>query len=80
VLAGSVFRGKGPLLIDTVQQVIHRTAPAATLVRLTFEPVVGAVLLGLDWVGVEADDAIYSALRATIPEILHTVHAGYLPD
>jgi hypothetical protein len=36
--------------------------------------------LGLDWVGVEADDAIYSALRATIPEILHTVHAGYLPD
>ena len=80
VLAGSVFRGKGPLLIDTVQQVIHRTAPAATLVRLSFEPVVGAVLLGLEWVGIEADDAIYSALRATMPEILHTGHAGYLPD
>ena len=80
VLAGSIFRGKGPLLIDTVQQVIHRTAPAATLVRLTFEPVVGAVLLGLEWVGIEADDAIYSALRGTMPEILHTGHVGYLPD
>jgi N-acetylglucosamine kinase-like BadF-type ATPase len=80
VLAGSVFRGKGPLLIDTVQQVIHRTAPAATLLRLSFEPVVGAVLLGLEWVGREADDATYSALRATMPEILHSGHAGYLPD
>jgi hypothetical protein len=36
--------------------------------------------LGLEWVGIEADDAIYSALRATMPEILHTGHAGYLPD
>src|SRR5829696_7138679 len=76
VLAGSVFRGKGPLLTDTVQQVIHRTAPAATLIRLNFEPVVGAVLLGLDWVGGEAHDAIHPALRDTIRDILHTVHAG----
>jgi len=80
VLAGSVFRGKGPLLIDTVQQVIHRTAPAATLVRLAFEPVVGAVLLGLESVGMVADDTVYSALRATMPDILHTGRAGYLPD
>jgi N-acetylglucosamine kinase-like BadF-type ATPase len=74
VLAGSVFKGKGPLLIDTVQQIVHRTAPAATLVRLTFEPVVGAVLLGLESVGIAVDDATYSALQATMPDILHTGH------
>lgn len=72
VLAGSVFKGKGPLLIDTVRQIVHRTAPAATLVRLAFEPVVGATLLGLESVGVAVDDATYSMLRATMPDILPT--------
>jgi N-acetylglucosamine kinase-like BadF-type ATPase len=72
VLAGSVFKGKGPLLIDTVRQVVHRTAPAATLVRPTFEPVVGASLLSLESVGVTVDDATYSTLRATMPDISPT--------
>jgi N-acetylglucosamine kinase-like BadF-type ATPase len=76
VLAGSVFKGKGPLLIDTVRQIVHRTAPAATLVRLTFEPVVGATLLGLESVGVAVDDATYSALRATMPDISPTGYEG----
>ena len=79
VLAGSVFKGKGPLLIDTVRQVVHRTAPAATLVRLTFEPVVGASLLGLESAGVAVDDATYSTLRATMPDFLPTDHEDSHP-
>ena len=69
VLGGSVFKGEGPLFLDTIRQRVHRTAPAAVLVRPSFEPVVGAVLLGLDAVGVTATDALYSTLRATMPSL-----------
>lgn len=48
VLAGGVFKGRGPLLWDTVAQVVHRTAPQAQLVRPRLAPVAGAVLLALE--------------------------------
>lgn len=70
VLAGGVFKGEGPLLTDTIRQVVHRTAPAATLVRTAFEPVVGSVLLGLEAAGVRIDEEVYSNLRATTPASL----------
>ena len=69
VLAGSVFKGEGPLLIDTIRQRVHRTAPGALLVLPTFEPVVGAVLLGLEANGVVVTDALYAMLRATMPAL-----------
>jgi len=71
VLGGSVFKGDGPLLTDTLIQVIHRAAPAAMLVRPAFEPVVGAVLLGLEAAGVRVDDEVYNRLQGTLPEPLH---------
>lgn len=70
VLAGSVFKGEGPLLTDTLIQVIHRTAPGAVLVRPAFEPVVGAVLLGLEAAGARVDDEVYRTLHDTMPEPL----------
>lgn len=70
VLGGSVFKGEGPLLTDTIIQVIHRAAPRAVLVWPDFEPVVGAVLLGLEAAGVVVDDQVYSSLRSTMPEPL----------
>jgi N-acetylglucosamine kinase-like BadF-type ATPase len=70
VLGGSVFKGEGPLLTDTLIQVIHRAAPGAVLVRPAFEPVVGAVLLGLEAAGVRVDDALYARLHSTMPEVL----------
>ncbi len=69
VLGGSVFKGEGPLLLDTLTQTIHRTAPHAVLVRPAFEPVVGAVLLGLEATGVVVDDRVYETLRATMPGV-----------
>lgn len=72
VLGGSVFKGQGLLLTDTISRVIHQTAPLATLVRPSFEPVVGAVLLGLEAVGVEVGRSVYQKLRDTMPYTLST--------
>ena len=70
VLAGGVFKGEGPLLYDTIEQVVHRVAPQATLVRPVFEPVVGALMLGLEAIGVTMNEDVYSTLHATLPGTL----------
>lgn len=70
VLAGGVFKGRGPLLLDTVTQVVHRTAPRANIVRPLFEPVLGAVFLALETLGVAVDEAVYANGRATLPDEL----------
>ncbi len=66
VLGGSVFKGRGPLLIDTVQQVVHRQAPRARLVQLRHQPVVGAALLALEQAGITVDTGIASTLEQTL--------------
>jgi N-acetylglucosamine kinase-like BadF-type ATPase len=71
VLGGSVYKGEGPLFLDTIRQRVHRTAPHAVLVRPTFEPVVGAVLLGLEAAGITATDALYASLGTTMPALGH---------
>ena len=78
VLGGSVFKGQGALLLNTVRQVVHSVAPQATIETPEFEPVVGAVLLALESLGVEVSDAIYANLRASWPDSLKPVH-GHLP-
>lgn len=67
VLAGSVFKGEGPLLIDTITQVIHRTVPLANIVRARFEPVIGSVLLAYDALGVPVTETMYANLAASMP-------------
>jgi N-acetylglucosamine kinase-like BadF-type ATPase len=47
-LSGSVFKGPGGLLQTVICQQILRSAPRARLVQARYEPVVGAVLLGLE--------------------------------
>jgi N-acetylglucosamine kinase-like BadF-type ATPase len=53
VLGGSVFKGKGPLLVDTAARWVHQTAPAARIVQPRLEPVGGAALLALELAGIE---------------------------
>ncbi len=48
VMAGSVFKGKSPVLIDALRMVVHRECPNARLVMPIYEPVVGALLLGME--------------------------------
>ncbi len=47
VLGGSFFKGS-PLLISSMERMIHTIAPYAQLVRLDAPPVIGAVLLGME--------------------------------
>jgi N-acetylglucosamine kinase-like BadF-type ATPase len=68
VLAGSVFKGTGPLLVDTIVQEIHRTAPRANIVRAQFEPAVGSVLLAYDALEIPVGDEIYARLAKTAPD------------
>ena len=68
VLAGSVFKGAGPLLVDTLTQEIHKAAPYARIVRAKFEPVVGGVLLALDHLGGTPGAEVYQNLARSMPD------------
>ena len=68
VLAGSVFKGVGPLLIDTITQEVHRVAPHAHIVRTQLEPAAGSVLLAYDALGVPVTEAMYRNIAATMPD------------
>ncbi len=51
VLTGSVYKGS-PLVADSLRATVHEVAPFASLVSLTAPPVVGAVMLAMEQVGV----------------------------
>jgi hypothetical protein len=65
VLVGSVFKGPGTLLLETITMAIHRTAPHARVVRSHFEPVIGALLLAYDALGLPVSEAVYHHLAST---------------
>jgi len=67
VLSGSVFKGRGPLLVDTITQAVHRVAPRARIVRAELEPALGAVLLAYDALGLRVLPQVYDNLRRTAP-------------
>jgi N-acetylglucosamine kinase-like BadF-type ATPase len=77
VLSGSVFKGKCPVLIDTLTAEVHRVAPRARIVRVGLEPAAGAVLLAYDALGITVTDEIAANLRATFPDasLFRTVEA-----
>ncbi|MGD1994814.1 MAG: BadF/BadG/BcrA/BcrD ATPase family protein [Anaerolineae bacterium] len=52
VLSGSLYDGS-PLVEQAMAETIHAVAPRANLVRLEAPPVVGAVLLGMEHVGLQ---------------------------
>jgi len=67
VLAGSVFKGRGPLLIDTIAQAVHRVAPQARIVRPQLEPALGSILLAYDALGLAVTDEMVQNLVRTAP-------------
>ena len=85
VLGGSVFKGRGPLLVDTITQVVHRIAPQATISLPEFEPVVGAVFLALEGLGLGSRRAKTARSRRSTEtvEVNEAVYANVrasLPD
>lgn len=75
-LAGGVFKGEGPLLIDTIQENIHSLAPRARIRRTQYEPVVGAALLAIERTGSTAGESLYQALDQTVPASLRYGYKG----
>ncbi|HEX2998924.1 MAG TPA: BadF/BadG/BcrA/BcrD ATPase family protein [Armatimonadota bacterium] len=69
VLSGSVFKGEGPLLVDCLTAGIHMAAPRARLVNARYEPVVGAVLLGLERQGITGDELFKQNLEHSAAEL-----------
>lgn len=81
VLAGSVFKGDGPLLVDTITQQIHQVAPRARIVRARFEPVVGSVLLAYDALDIPVTEEMVARLAETVPgEDFFDTRSGTVPE
>jgi N-acetylglucosamine kinase-like BadF-type ATPase len=62
VLSGSIYQGS-PLILETMQEVVYPLAPDARFVHLKARPVTGAVMLGMEQVGLD-----FIPLRETIIE------------
>ena len=67
VATGSVFKGISPVLVDTMTTRIHRECPKAHTVRALFEPVVGALLLGME-LDVTMTEGRYDVLSRSLKE------------
>jgi N-acetylglucosamine kinase-like BadF-type ATPase len=71
VLSGSFFNGS-PLIQEAMAETIHASAPQAKLVRLHAPPVVGAVLLGLEQIGLQPP-ALRETLSASTDNLLQSL-------
>lgn len=67
VLAGGVFKGRGPLLLDVINQFVHRVAPQARITVSHRAPVVGAILLALEELEGSLGPGVYENLQRTMP-------------
>ncbi len=65
VTAGSVFKGNSPVLVDMLRVEVHRCCPMAHLVMPLHEPVVGALLLGME-LDRNITDPIYTNLERSL--------------
>jgi len=67
VLAGGVFRHGGRVLANAVIDRVRASCPEVRAAFSQFEPVVGAVLLAFDRLGVAVDERVLGRLTATLP-------------
>jgi len=67
VLAGSVFKGKGPLMLDTVRGIVRQVAPRAQVITPKYEPVVGALILALEAAGIPFEGPVSQNLDRSVP-------------
>jgi N-acetylglucosamine kinase-like BadF-type ATPase len=69
VLSGNIFKGRGSLLQEVMLASIHMVAPRARLVNARYEPVVGALLLGLEETGVDIDERARQNIEKTSQQL-----------
>jgi hypothetical protein len=66
-MTGSVFKGQSPVLKDVMTARIHRECPGARTVHALYEPVVGALLLGME-MDAPVTDEKYAVLSRSLDE------------
>ena len=66
IMAGSVFKGESPELIDALKDGIRDQCPDAECRWPAFEPVVGALLMAFEEAG-SLSEAVYKGLEASLP-------------
>jgi N-acetylglucosamine kinase-like BadF-type ATPase len=67
VLAGGVFKGEGPTLMEAFTRAVRRSAPRAEIVLARHEPAVGALLLAYDAAGIAVTETVWANLERTAP-------------
>ena len=67
VMAGSVFKGISPVLVDALSTVVHRECPKARMVMPLYEPVVGTLLLGME-LDQPVTETVYNTLSAGLAQ------------
>ena len=67
VLGGSLFYGKGDLLLNTINETVDACSSSAVVRRLDVPPVVGAVLLAVESTGAVVEEPFVAMLRKTLP-------------
>jgi N-acetylglucosamine kinase-like BadF-type ATPase len=65
VTSGSIFKSKCPLLLQTFRDEVQRFSPDSTIVNARYEPVVGAVLIGIEKSGNIVDSRIMDNIEST---------------
>jgi len=75
VLIGGLFKGEGPLLMQALRSRLAEEAPLAVPVLLQHEPVVGAVLLAMDQLGLDTGPALMTRVFKSEAELL-AAHSG----
>ncbi|MUT65603.1 ATPase [Paenibacillus sp. NEAU-GSW1] len=67
VLAGSVMsRGASPHMVDAIKTAVAEVAPRASVVKLSVDPVIGAVMSAMDQAGITIDASVDATLRKII--------------
>jgi N-acetylglucosamine kinase-like BadF-type ATPase len=70
VLAGSIFKGEGRLLVETITHGIQQEFPAMKIKRPAFEPVVGSLWLAMEEMGIQRTKTILHNMERTVPDEL----------
>jgi N-acetylglucosamine kinase-like BadF-type ATPase len=71
VLSGGMLRGASESVVSALEDVLRPVAPRATFVRLRTAPVVGAVLLAMEAVGLSVDPELHQRLAEDAIERFH---------
>jgi N-acetylglucosamine kinase-like BadF-type ATPase len=69
VVSGSIFKARGTGLLDEMEAGIRKVAPLARLVNARYEPVAGALLLGLEALGGKLDGEVEANIEAGCREL-----------